>query len=96
MFIAASWDSTSRIAVENRSRESTATGANAVNNANTSSKTATGQIGKALTYNGWVGAEYNSQSSPGTFITMGSESCGNPGTYALSQLYHKASTRKKP
>ena len=33
-------------------RESTATGANATNNANTSTKTATGQIGKALSYNG--------------------------------------------
>ena len=33
-------------------RESTATGANGTNNANTSSKTATGQIGKALSYNG--------------------------------------------
>ena len=33
-------------------RESTATGANGTNNANTSSKTATGQIGNALTYNG--------------------------------------------
>ena len=33
-------------------RESTVTGANGTNNANTSSKTATGQIGKALSYNG--------------------------------------------
>ena len=33
-------------------RESTATGANGTNNANTSTKTATGQIGKALSYNG--------------------------------------------
>jgi hypothetical protein len=33
-------------------RESTATGANGTNNANTSSKTATGQIGNALSYNG--------------------------------------------
>jgi hypothetical protein len=23
----------------------------------------------------WIAAEYNNQSSPGTFITMGSESC---------------------
>ena len=33
-------------------RESTVTGANGTNNANTSSKTATGQIGNALSYNG--------------------------------------------
>ena len=33
-------------------RESTATGANGTNNANTSTKTAAGQIGKALSYNG--------------------------------------------
>jgi concanavalin A-like lectin/glucanase superfamily protein/uncharacterized protein DUF2341 len=33
-------------------RESTATGANGTNNANTSSKTAAGQIGNALSYNG--------------------------------------------
>ena len=33
-------------------RESTVTGANGTNNANTSSKTAAGQIGKALSYNG--------------------------------------------
>src|SRR5437773_11714452 len=33
-------------------RESTVTGANGTNNANTSSKTATGEIGKALSYNG--------------------------------------------
>jgi hypothetical protein len=33
-------------------RESTVTGANGINNANTSSKTATGQIGNALSYNG--------------------------------------------
>src|SRR5437868_10595644 len=33
-------------------RESTVTGANGPNNTNTSSKTATGQIGKALSYNG--------------------------------------------
>src|SRR5947208_3458891 len=33
-------------------RESTVTGANGTNNANTRSKTATGQIGKALSYNG--------------------------------------------
>ena len=33
-------------------RESTATGANGTNNANTSSKTAPGEIGKALSYNG--------------------------------------------
>jgi hypothetical protein len=25
----------------------------------------------------WVATEYNNQSSPGTFITMGSESCGS-------------------
>ena len=33
-------------------KESTVTGANGTNNANTSSKTATGEIGKALSYNG--------------------------------------------
>ena len=33
-------------------KESTVTGANGINNANTSSKTATGQIGNALSYNG--------------------------------------------
>ena len=33
-------------------RESTVTGANGTNNANTSTKTATGEIGKALSYNG--------------------------------------------
>ena len=33
-------------------KESTVTGANGTNNANTSSKTATGQIGQALSYNG--------------------------------------------
>src|SRR5439155_16889168 len=33
-------------------KESTVTGANGTNNATTSSKTATGQIGKALSYNG--------------------------------------------
>src|SRR5438034_359618 len=33
-------------------RESTVTGANGINNANTSSKTAAGEIGKALSYNG--------------------------------------------
>jgi hypothetical protein len=29
-------------------------------------------------YGGWVGTEYNNQSSPGTFITMGSENCATP------------------
>ena len=29
-------------------------------------------------YGGWVGTEYNNQSSPGTFITMGSETCATP------------------
>ena len=27
---------------------------------------------------GWVTTEYNNQSSPGTFITMGSENCATP------------------
>jgi hypothetical protein len=29
-------------------------------------------------YGGWVGTEYNNQSSPGTFIAMGSENCATP------------------
>src|SRR5207247_6753301 len=39
-------------AANTTSREATVTGANGTNNATTSSKTATGQIGKALSYNG--------------------------------------------